>query len=176
MLKISSWRRQKRSKTCAGYALVINLVSTQTPCIGICSTTSVGDKICRGCKRFSAEVIDWNGYGDIEKRAVLERLSRLIEPIVDARFIIRSQTQLAAGMKRQAVPFNKDLPPATWLHNLLKKRHRGLTELASFGVDIRPDWQHLTLAELAGDVDSQLLVLCEAHLTRYFPEISQPGD
>ncbi|MBU2098945.1 MAG: DUF1289 domain-containing protein, partial [Gammaproteobacteria bacterium] len=31
----------------------MNSVSTKTPCIGICSTTSVGDKICRGCKRFS---------------------------------------------------------------------------------------------------------------------------
>lgn len=150
-------------------------VSTKTPCIGICSTTSVGDKICRGCKRFSAEVIDWNAYGDAEKRAVLERLCRLIEPIMDTRFIIRSRLELASGLKRQAVPFNEDLPPSTWLHNLLKKRHRALTELTSFGVDIRNDWQHMTLAELAEDVDSQLLLLCEAHLTRYFPEISPPG-
>jgi uncharacterized protein len=150
-------------------------VSTKTPCIGICSTTSVGDKICRGCKRFSAEVIDWNAYADSEKRAVLERLCRLIEPIMDTRFIIRSQSELAAGLKRQAVPYNEDLPPTTWLHNLLKKRHRALTDLGSFGVEVRPDWQHLTLAELAEDVDNQLLVLCEAHLMRYFPEISVPG-
>ncbi|MDO7671884.1 MAG: DUF1289 domain-containing protein, partial [OM182 bacterium] len=25
----------------------------KTPCIGICSTTSVGDWVCRGCKRYS---------------------------------------------------------------------------------------------------------------------------
>ena len=34
----------------------------KTPCIGICSTTSLGDKICRGCKRFNFEVIRWNSY------------------------------------------------------------------------------------------------------------------
>lgn len=107
---------------------------------------------------------------------MLERLCRLVEPIMDARFIIRSPVELAAGLKRQAVPFNDSLPPSTWLHNLLKKRHRALTELQSFGVEIRADWQHLTLAELAEDVDSQLLVLCEAHLTRYFPEVSWSGD
>lgn len=151
-------------------------VSLKTPCIGICSTTSVGDRICRGCKRFSAEVIEWNTYSDAEKRAVLARLCRLIEPIIDTRFIIRSREELAAGLKRQAVPFNEDLPPATWLHNLLKKRHRSLAELDSYGIRIRPEWQHMSLPELAEEVDSQLLVLCEAHLTRYFPEITRQDD
>lgn len=154
----------------------MNIISTRTPCIGICSTTSVGDRICRGCKRFATEVIEWNAYGDEEKRAVLARLCRLIEPIMEARFIIRSPAMLAAGLKRQGVPFNSDLPPGTWLHNLLKKRHRALRELESYGVEIRAEWQHLSLAELAENVDKQLLLLCDAHLTRYFSDIRQPGD
>ncbi|MDP2282509.1 MAG: hypothetical protein Q8L06_00100, partial [Pseudohongiella sp.] len=65
---------------------------------------------------------------------------------------------------------------AIWLHNLLKKRHRALTDLGSFGVDVRPLWQHLSLPELAEDVDKQLLVLSEAHLSRYFPEMARPID
>ncbi|HLT64443.1 MAG TPA: DUF1289 domain-containing protein [Pseudohongiella sp.] len=146
----------------------MKVVSTRTPCIGICSTTSVGDRICRGCKRFATEVIAWNSYSDQEKQAVLERLCLLIEPIVDTRFIIRSRQDLAAGLKRQGVPYNPDLPPATWLHNLLKKRHRVLKELGSMGVEVRPEWQHLSLAELAEEMDVRLLELCEAHLDRYF--------
>jgi uncharacterized protein len=151
----------------------MNTVSTKTPCIGICSTTSVGDRICRGCKRFAPEVIEWNGYSDQEKRAVLQRLCLLIEPIVDTRFVIRSSSDLAAALKRQGVPYNPDLPPATWLHNLLKKRHRMLTELGSMGVEIRPEWRHMSLAELAEDMDARLLELCDAHLSRYF---FMPGD
>lgn len=149
-------------------SVIMKTVSTKTPCIGICSTTSVGDPICRGCKRFASEVIEWNSYSDAEKTAVLERLCLLIEPIVETRFVIRSRADLAAALKRQGVPFNPDLPPATWLHNLLKKRHRALTEIASMGVDIRPQWQHLSLAELADEMDTRLLELCEAHLNRYF--------
>jgi predicted Fe-S protein YdhL (DUF1289 family) len=151
---------------------MIKPTSVKTPCIGICSTTSVGDSICRGCKRFAAEVIEWNIYSDAEKLAVLARLSRLAEPLVEERFIIHSPRELAAGLKRLAVPYNADQPPAIWLHNLLKKRHRALSDLESFGVRVRPLWQHLSLAELAEDVDRQLLVLCQAHLDRYFPDIS----
>ena len=29
-----------------------------------------GDLVCRGCKRFHYEVINWNGYNEEEKRAV----------------------------------------------------------------------------------------------------------
>lgn len=143
----------------------------KTPCIGICSTTSVGDPVCRGCKRFAFEVIDWNSYGDEEKLAVLQRIEALVQPIVEARFVIRSSTKLAAGLKRHAVPCNPDMSAASWLHSLLKKRHRQIPELAGYGVDIRPEWQHLTLAELAEDMDVQLLRLCEAHRLRYFPEL-----
>ena len=148
----------------------------RTPCIGICSTTSVGDTICRGCKRFAFEVIDWNAFTEIEKQAVINRLEQLIKPIVETRFIIRSSADLAIGLKRQAVPFNPDLSPSTWLYNLLKKRHRAISNLHDYGVEVRPDWQHLSLAALAEDMDVQLLRLCEAHQVRYFPELSGCGN
>jgi predicted Fe-S protein YdhL (DUF1289 family) len=47
---------------------------TDSPCVGICSTTNVGDDICRGCGRTAVEVIDWNGYTDQEKIAINKRL------------------------------------------------------------------------------------------------------
>ena len=42
---------------------------TRTPCVGICSTT-YGDEVCRGCKRFYFEVINWNKYDENEKDAM----------------------------------------------------------------------------------------------------------
>jgi predicted Fe-S protein YdhL (DUF1289 family) len=144
----------------------------KTPCIGICSTTSVGDAICRGCKRFSFEVIDWNSYTNEEKQAVLDRVESLVQPIVDTRFIIRSPEKLAAGMAHWAVPYNSALSPAIWLHNLLKKRHRELNDLGIWGVEVRQEWWHLDLAALAEDMDVQLLRLCEAHQMRYFSHLA----
>jgi uncharacterized protein len=163
-----------------GYDLIpgklMNQLRVKTPCIGICSTTSVGDRICRGCKRFAIEVIDWNSYTDAEKQAVLDRVESLIKPIVETRFIIRSTTKLAAGLRQWAVPYNTSMSPASWLHNLLKKRHRELRDLSEqglfeLGVEIRAEWQHLDLAALAEDMDQQLLRLCEAHQIRYFSHI-----
>ncbi|MEO1955257.1 MAG: DUF1289 domain-containing protein, partial [Gammaproteobacteria bacterium] len=37
--------------------------SVKTPCIGVCSTV-FGDEVCRGCKRFQNEVIEWNSYNN----------------------------------------------------------------------------------------------------------------
>ena len=38
----------------------------RTPCIGVCSTT-YGDDICRGCRRFRHEITSWINYSDLEK-------------------------------------------------------------------------------------------------------------
>ena len=45
-------------------------VRTRTPCVGICSTT-YGDDVCRGCKRFIHEVINWNSFKPEEKEAAV---------------------------------------------------------------------------------------------------------
>ena len=51
-------------------------VRTRTPCVGICSTT-YGDDVCRGCKRFIHEVINWNSFKPEEKEAVWKRLENV---------------------------------------------------------------------------------------------------
>ncbi len=47
--------------------------STDTPCIGICST-SLGDEVCIGCGRTFDEVHNWNRMSDEQKRQVNLRL------------------------------------------------------------------------------------------------------
>ncbi len=47
---------------------------TGTPCVGVCSTTSFGDEICRGCGRTFDEVRLWNTFTDEQKIAVNKRL------------------------------------------------------------------------------------------------------
>lgn len=45
-----------------------------TPCVGVCSTTNLGDKVCKGCGRTDIEVIEWNTYSDYKKILINERL------------------------------------------------------------------------------------------------------
>lgn len=143
----------------------------KTPCIGICSTTSVGDNLCRGCKRFAFEVIDWNLYSADEKRAVLLRIDKLVNQIMEPRFVIRSRELLRQGMRQQGVPVHPELSPYGWLHALLKKRHGRIADLSPYGAAPRPEYVHLPLAQLWEQADSELLSLCEAHQQRYFSAV-----
>ncbi len=45
-----------------------------SPCVGICSATALGDEVCIGCGRTFQEVIDWNTYSDEQKIAINKRL------------------------------------------------------------------------------------------------------
>ncbi len=67
----------------------------RTPCVGICSTT-YGDLVCRGCKRFAHEIDQWNGYQDDQRSLVWERLLKLREGallihavIIDAELVLK---------------------------------------------------------------------------------------
>lgn len=57
-----------------------------TPCIGICST-SHGDHVCRGCKRFFNEVRDWQSFDADQREMVMNRLAdfkrRSVRLVVD---------------------------------------------------------------------------------------------
>ncbi|MGV8710709.1 DUF1289 domain-containing protein, partial [Pseudomonas aeruginosa] len=55
----------------------------KTPCVGLCSTV-YGDLVCRGCKRFHHEVVNWNLYDAEEKRAVWSRLEQLLAQVMAA--------------------------------------------------------------------------------------------
>jgi predicted Fe-S protein YdhL (DUF1289 family) len=49
---------------------------TDSPCVGICSSTNMGDEICIGCGRTAQEVIEWNTYPDSKKIEINLRLLR----------------------------------------------------------------------------------------------------
>ena len=49
-----------------------NLIDS--PCVGICSATALGDEICIGCGRTFDEVRLWNTFSDEEKTVINRRL------------------------------------------------------------------------------------------------------
>jgi predicted Fe-S protein YdhL (DUF1289 family) len=91
----------------------------KTPCIGVCST-GIGDTVCRGCKRFSHEVIAWNSYTQDERRAVLQRIDVLLGQIVARWLVIDDIGQLRRQLKLQQINFDENRYPASWVVELLK--------------------------------------------------------
>ena len=143
----------------------------KTPCIGICSTTSVGDRVCRGCKRYAAEVIQWNSYDVVAKSAVLARIEQQNIQILEARFSISAPNRLQAGLRRLRIPYNPRQSPYCWLHNLLKKGVEDIANLDSFGVRQLPEYASWNLLELSAQIEEELLRLAEAHFDRYIAPI-----
>lgn len=145
-------------------------MSIKTPCIGICSTTSLGDKVCRGCKRYGFEVIDWNTYDIDAKASVLRRIEKLVTQILENKFRIFSVPNLQLGLEQARVPYDETLSPYCWLHNLLSKHQRQIDDLKQYGAYALPEYSHLTLAQICEQVEEELLVLSEAHLDRYYKQ------
>ena len=48
-----------------------------SPCLGICSATALGDEVCIGCGRTFDEVRLWNTLTDEEKIAINKRLGHV---------------------------------------------------------------------------------------------------
>jgi predicted Fe-S protein YdhL (DUF1289 family) len=140
----------------------------KTPCIGICSTTSLGDRVCRGCKRYGFEVINWNGYEEEAKAAVLRRIEKLVCQILEDKCRIFSVPNLKLGLEQLRVPFDPELAPYCWLHNLLKKKPDQVQDLKDFGAYLLPGYAHLSLQQLSELVEEELLLLSDAHYQRYY--------
>ena len=51
-----------------------NKDSTDSPCVGICSATALGDEVCLGCGRTFDEVRLWNTFTDTQKVSINQRL------------------------------------------------------------------------------------------------------
>ncbi len=61
----------------------MSLTVRRTPCVGICSTT-YGDLVCRGCRRFAHEIRDWNAFTPEQRQRVWQRLQTLRDGAVAA--------------------------------------------------------------------------------------------
>ena len=56
-------------------------IPSLTPCVGRCSTV-FGDLVCRGCRRFNHEVIQWNTYTADQRLMVWKRLDVQLDQIL----------------------------------------------------------------------------------------------
>ena len=138
-----------------------------TPCLGICSTT-YGDSVCKGCKRFVHEVIDWNKFNSNEKELVNTRLEEFKIIVLRNRFLVSDQDLLAAKLKENAIRFNNALDPLTWIFDLLRASGTQELDLDQFGIKTLISEALPTIRE---QINKEFLELSEAHYDRYFKRI-----
>ena len=135
-----------------------------TPCLGICSTT-YGDNVCKGCKRFVHEVISWNKYTTKERELINLRLETFKVKILADRFTVHDPALLASKLENNGIIFNQSLDPLTWIFDLLRATGSQQIDLNDFGVSLKTDAR---LSDLRQMITKEFLELSEAHQDRYF--------
>lgn len=138
----------------------------KTPCIGVCST-GIGDSVCRGCKRFSHEVIHWNSYTPEQKRVIDQRLSGFLSQCVSNKLRVTDKALLAWQLEVQQVRHVRHHDEYCWVFSLLKAGASQIERTGDFGFELEPAFSDLPLTELRDLIDREFFILSEAHYERY---------
>ena len=140
---------------------------TRTPCIGICSTT-YGDEVCRGCKRFSYEIINWNSFSPEEKEAIWKRLEKLKTQIMSSRVKIFDSELMNEGIKKYRLRVKDDLNDSSKAFEIIKQVSESFEDLMDFGIELFK--REKSLKDLKDDIEIELYTLSKAHYSKYFLE------
>ena len=140
---------------------------SSTPCIGICSTT-FGDDVCKGCKRFSHEITNWGKFSTDERAVVNSRLEQFKTTILEEKFTISDSNLFESKMNEFSINFNSSLEPITWIFDLLRASSNKDLNVNDFGVEILPAFSDLSLIELRDLINQEMLQLSEAHYYKFF--------
>lgn len=142
------------------------LKPVKTPCVGICST-GIGDSVCRGCKRFAHEIIDWNAYTHEQKWLISQRLEGFLAQIVQNMIHINDESMLLAQIKHQQILFKPEQNPYCWVFDLLRAGASQITDLSIYGLALTPAWQGISLTVIRDNIDKDFYALSCAHYERY---------
>ena len=137
---------------------------SSTPCLGICTTT-FGDEVCKGCKRFAHEIISWPKYSENEREIINGRLEQFKIKILQNRFKIFDSELFASKLEEKAINFNHSLEPLTWIFDLFRAPGSQEFELKNYGIESLISFDPKVIKD---EINTELLELSEAHHQRYF--------
>ena len=136
---------------------------SSTPCLGICSTT-FGDEVCKGCKRFAHEIVSWTKYSQEEREIVNDRLEKFKIQILQHRFAITDKNLFESMLEEKAINFNHSLDPLTWIFDLFRAAGSQTFDISNFGIKSLVQFNPKTIRD---EINNELLELSEAHHERY---------
>jgi len=151
--------------------------SVKTPCIGVCST-GIGDSVCRGCKRFSHEVIHWNSYTLRQKHIIDDRLSGFLSQCVHNRIAVTDSQLLRWQLDVQQIRYVEHHDEYCWVFCLLKAGAGQITSANDYGFELRRPYQEMPLLDLREEIDQEFYTLSCAHYDRYMrtPDLFREGS
>ena len=128
----------------------------------------MGDRVCRGCKRFAHEVIDWNRYTHAQKSAVDSRLQQLLTQVVQSYVAVVDGELLQRQIARHKIASAAHRNLHCRAYDLLRAGASQMLRLQDFGLQARYDVNKRSATQLKEAIDADFRVLSEAYYQRYF--------
>ena len=123
--------------------------------------------MCRGCKRFSHEVINWNSYTETQKRIVDQRLSAFLSQCVSNKLRITDRALLEWQLKVQQVAYVAEHDEYCWAYSLIKAGGNQIDDPEKFGFEVDLQYRGMQLTLLREMIDEEFFTLSQAHYDRY---------
>ena len=138
----------------------------RTPCVGVCSTT-YGDLVCRGCKRYAHEIVGWNAYSDDQRERIWTRLNALLKDSVRAHIDVVDEGKLRAVATRLKLHDAAEQPAEVLAFRTLRTRS---VPLAALG--LRPRCAGHSSIDTARAIDAEFYVRSRAHYEASFKTLT----
>lgn len=143
----------------------------RTPCVGTCSTT-YGDLVCRGCKRFAHEIVQWNAFDPEQRRAVWQRLLALRAGAVATVLEVRNEVRLREYARERRLSGADELDAPNLAYELLQRLQwrEQADPLAELGLGLAEDAHPAGRgpAELLAAIDREFYTRSLAHYERNY--------
>ena len=144
-----------------------------TPCVGICSTT-YGDLVCRGCKRFAHEIVGWNGFDADQRKVVWDRLQDLREGAVGHCLRVSNADTLVRRAELGKIPDRNQLSLLMLAYELLRTVQLPLAELGEIGIEAHAASQTAGWSrDLVRRIDQEFYARSLAHYEHNFKIAAQ---
>lgn len=145
----------------------MSLNRIKTPCVGVCSTT-FGDTVCRGCRRFLHEVVNWNGYSEAQKAIVWRRLDNFMTLVVNNYFLVDDPARLRSQLDYQNIRYQPQLSAEGWVPELLKAAGQQAIDWQDYGLIATSQAGGATPRQLYERIGVELHALAQAHYERCY--------
>ncbi len=137
----------------------------ESPCIGICSTT-LGDEICRGCKRHSDEILSWGQAEASQRDAVMHRIESLTQKTVAEFFVLLDKDQLQQQLSQRRIRYTKRFSPECWIVDLLRVGAGRIQDIEAYGITLTDQARRLSPDTGRHNTTSRLLELIYQKINR----------
>lgn len=138
----------------------------RTPCVGICSTT-YGDLVCRGCKRFAHEIVGWNGYREEQRELVWARLNGLLADSVRTVLVVVDEDRLRRVASELMITDATVMPAEILAFQVLRVRPLPLDE-----VGLQARRADAPTRDVARQVDTEFYARSRAHYEASFKTLT----